>query len=186
MISLLIADFMALELRDGYPVLLVDYGNGTAKIEKRFKKLTDGNRHRIDIKLQPDSITMIVDGCANSSCMAYNGTPGFNKLLNVNGPLQLGGVSVKNLLSNLGKQLSWEMTPTELGFHGCIHNLTFNQKTYNLGSPALEKFLSATCDGFVAKAVTFGIDTNFLIAILICIAILVCKYAQQIAKIASN
>lgn len=42
-------DFMSLELREGYPVLLVDFGTGTVKIEHRHIKVSDGEKHRIDI-----------------------------------------------------------------------------------------------------------------------------------------
>jgi hypothetical protein len=42
-------DFMALELREGYPVLLVDFGSGTVRMEQRQIKLSDGEIHRIDI-----------------------------------------------------------------------------------------------------------------------------------------
>lgn len=40
---------MSLELREGYPVLLVDFGTGTVKIEQRHIKVSDGEKHRIDI-----------------------------------------------------------------------------------------------------------------------------------------
>lgn len=40
---------MSLELRDGFPVLLVDYGTGTVRIEQKHIELNDGKKHRIDI-----------------------------------------------------------------------------------------------------------------------------------------
>lgn len=43
------ADFMSLELKNGYPVLLVDYGSGTLKIEQKHIKISDGESHRIEI-----------------------------------------------------------------------------------------------------------------------------------------
>lgn len=45
-------DFVALELHEGYPVLLVDYGTGSVRVVHRHIKLTDGASHRIDITLQ--------------------------------------------------------------------------------------------------------------------------------------
>lgn len=44
-----IQDFMALELQQGYAVLYVDYGTGTAKLDQRQIKLTDGKSHKIDV-----------------------------------------------------------------------------------------------------------------------------------------
>lgn len=40
---------MSLELKDGYPVLLVDYGSGTLKIGQKQIRISDGEPHRIEI-----------------------------------------------------------------------------------------------------------------------------------------
>lgn len=40
---------MSLEVIDGFPVLLVDFGSGTVRIEQKQIKLNDGGTHRIDI-----------------------------------------------------------------------------------------------------------------------------------------
>lgn len=40
---------MALELHNGFPVLLVDYGSGTVRLEHTKINLNDGESHRIDI-----------------------------------------------------------------------------------------------------------------------------------------
>jgi len=40
---------MSLELKNGFPVLLVDYGSGTLKIEQKQIKISDGESHRIEI-----------------------------------------------------------------------------------------------------------------------------------------
>lgn len=40
---------MSLELKDGYPILLVDYGSGTLKIEQKQIKISDGKLHHIEI-----------------------------------------------------------------------------------------------------------------------------------------
>ena len=44
-----IQDFMSLEIQKGYPVLYVDYGTGTVRLERKEVKLTDGKSHRIDV-----------------------------------------------------------------------------------------------------------------------------------------
>ena len=48
----------------------------------------------------------------------------------------------------------------------------FAFQTYNLGMPAFSRNADPGCDHRMMKAVSFGIDTNFLVAILVCIAIL--------------
>lgn len=44
-----VLDFMSLELKDGYPILLVDYGSGTLKIEQKQIKISNGELHHIEI-----------------------------------------------------------------------------------------------------------------------------------------
>ena len=47
--KLVISDFMALEVQNGYATLYVDYGTGTIKLQHQTIKLTDGKSHKIDI-----------------------------------------------------------------------------------------------------------------------------------------
>jgi len=44
-----IQDFMSLEIQHGFAVLYIDYGTGTARLDQKQIKLTDGKSHRIDI-----------------------------------------------------------------------------------------------------------------------------------------
>lgn len=57
--TVLLIDFMSLELKDGYPLLLVDYGYGTIQVEQRDKKISDGSSHHIFINFQPN-VSLIV------------------------------------------------------------------------------------------------------------------------------
>jgi hypothetical protein len=56
---------------------------------------------------------------------------------------------------------------------------TCDFQTYNLGEPSDSKNVDPGCSRGVARAVSFGINTNFLVAILVCIAILLseCQHA---------
>ncbi|XP_017889849.1 DE-cadherin isoform X2 [Ceratina calcarata] len=165
-----IQDFMALELQQGYAVLYMDYGTGTVRLDQRRIKLTDGKSHRIDVEFRKNTIELKVDNCGMSACMSLTAPEGTNEFLNVNSPMQVGG-SLTNL-AQLASQLGWNYKPTNRGFVGCIRNMTFNGNTYNLGMPSLSRNADPGCDHGMAKAVSFGINTNFLVAILVCIAIL--------------
>lgn len=57
----------------------------------------------------------------------------------------------------------------------CVKDYIFLQ-VYNLGDPSMQVNVDKTCQAGTYKAVSFGIDTNFLIAILICIVVLISKY----------
>lgn len=49
-----VQDFMSLEVSEGYAKLLIDYGSGTSKLEQKQVKLSDGQRHHVDIKWNTD------------------------------------------------------------------------------------------------------------------------------------
>lgn len=166
-----ISDFLALELVKGFPVLTVDYGTGSITIEHKHIQFTAGNTYDIDIILQRASIEMTVNNCKLSTCMSLGAPQGPNEFLNVNAPLQLGGTAVN--LVYLAAQFNWSHTPQSQGYSGCIKNLTVDGRTYNIGAPSLSKNADPSCQRSVAVAVSFGIDTNFLIAILVCIAVLI-------------
>nr|UZM07822.1 cadherin 3 [Geocoris pallidipennis] len=165
-----IQDFISLEIVDGYPVLLVDFGTGTAKLDPKEIRLDDGDHHRIDIIMSNTTIELQVDNCKLSSCLSLKPAEGPNQFLNVNGPLQLGGSFVD--FNYLDKHMNWTYKPSRTSFSGCIRNFTFNSKMYNLGMPGYQKNADIGCNTGVAVAVSFGLDTSFLIAILICLAIL--------------
>ncbi|PSN30050.1 DE-cadherin [Blattella germanica] len=168
--SLDVRDFMSLEIDKGFARLLMDYGTGTVSIEQRQIKLTDGKSHRVDILWSRTSIELKVDNCQMSSCLSLTTPQGPNEFLNVNGPLQLGGTMMD--LNVVANSMNWTRRPTTQGFAGCIRNLT----TYNLGEPSDSKDVDPGCSRGIARAVSFGINTNFLVAILVCIAILISKY----------
>lgn len=166
-----ISDFLALELVKGYPVLTVDYGSGAIVIEHKHIRLVAGRVYLIDIILQPTSIEMTVDNCKLSTCISLGEPQGPNEYLNVNAPVQLGGASVN--LDYLASKYNWAHTPQNVGYSGCIRNLTVNGETYNIGSPSIARNADQGCQRSVAVAISFGIDRNFIIAIVVCIAVLI-------------
>lgn len=75
-------------------------------------------------------------------------------------------------LPRLAKRFSWTHIPTSEGFFGCIRNLTINRVTYNLGEPKLSKSVDLNCQHLSPVAVAFGTDSNFWIAIIVCLLVL--------------
>ncbi|RZF45194.1 hypothetical protein LSTR_LSTR009965 [Laodelphax striatellus] len=162
----LVQDFMALELRNGYPVLLVDFGTGTVKVEHRQIKITDGAMHRVDIYWTRKSVELQVDDCKLSSCLSLSTPQGPNELLNVNEPLQLGGTYMD--LDAVASYMNWTHKPLNMGYSGCVTNVTFNGQLYQLGRPSLAENVDVGCSRGTAVAVTFGVDNSFIIAIILC------------------
>lgn len=121
---------------------------------------------------------MKVDSCNLPSCLGLRPPIGPNEYLNVNGPLQLGGSFVD--LSTISATRNWTHKPFTNGFNGCIRNLTFNGRLYNLGSPSYSHNADFSCTHGTAIAVSFGIDASFLIAIFVCLAVLLSKLLNLI------
>ncbi|XP_049885544.1 DE-cadherin [Pectinophora gossypiella] len=166
-----VQDFMSLELVDGYPVLLVNYGSGTTRLNNSVVHVSDGKPHLIEIIVMRSSIEMFVDRCKLTTCMSLAAPTGTKEFLNINGPLQVGGANIN--LKELAKDFQWRHVPNDQPLVGCVTNFTYNDFTYNLGEPSMFKNIDTTCQRSMYTAVTFGIDTNFLVAILVCIAILI-------------
>lgn len=76
-----VTDFMSLELVNGLPVLLVDYGSGTTKLNHSVN-VADGKPHLIEIVLMKISIEMFVDRCKLTSCMSLAAPTGTREILN--------------------------------------------------------------------------------------------------------
>ena len=60
--------------------------------------------------------------------------PPFNEFLNVNTPLQIGGMAAEQFEP---QQYRWSYTPVGKPFDGCIRNIVHNSKLYDLADPGL-------------------------------------------------
>ena len=69
---------------------------------------------------------MSVDGCPGkqSNCFVFGLPRGTHSFLNVNGPLQVGGMSFNP--KELQSAMKWDYLPTTTKFTGCISNLSLN------------------------------------------------------------
>ncbi|XP_074602495.1 neural cadherin isoform X1 [Brevipalpus obovatus] len=140
-------DFVSLELFNGFPRLLIDFGSGTTEVTvKPYGDLNDGEWHHIDIFWDKETVRLMVDYCSGvakdvkepsfidrSRCENVSSIIPFNEFLNVNSPLQLGGMY--KLPEDLDQYFNWYYKPTRIGFTGCIKNFIHNSQMYDLGSP---------------------------------------------------
>ncbi|KAL1493174.1 hypothetical protein ABEB36_011282 [Hypothenemus hampei] len=172
-------DFVSLELREGIPILKIDNGHGPIEVSAKdnrgsgyLKSLNDGAPHKIRISFvyspSETNIELEIDDCKSNCLQVQTLQPG---LLRINGPLQVGGLSKE--FSDEDSKILWNgLAPTNVHFRGCIKNLTFNNVYYNLGQPSDSYEAFPDCNYAMQQAVTFGIDSNFLVAIIVCIAVL--------------
>ncbi|CAG7733720.1 unnamed protein product [Allacma fusca] len=168
------SDFISIELRNGHPILNLDYGSGITRIELlNSPELSDGKNHKISLRWSPNKIEMKVDECARKEPGCYNSTSprGSNSVLNVNGPLQLGGLSFNP--SKLRSALGWSFVPTTKRFTGCVTNLTFNGIYYNLGEPSyIVGNVSSCASPRVLHHASLGVGIHFIIILIVSILIL--------------
>ncbi|XP_050552731.1 neural-cadherin isoform X1 [Spodoptera frugiperda] len=157
--EIMVSDFISVELERGNPRLLIDFGSGTLELRVKTKKsLDDGEWHRIDIFWDTENVRMIVDFCKSadiqemedgtppefddSTCQASGTIPPFNEYLNVNAPLQIGGLYIEHFDPT---HYHWQYMPIGKGFDGCIRNLIHNSKLYDLAHPGLSRNSVAGC-----------------------------------------
>ncbi|MCL4133902.1 UNVERIFIED_CONTAM: hypothetical protein GTU68_064760, partial [Idotea baltica] len=147
-----VSDFISLELVDGRPRLLMDFGSGTLELRVNTKtSLNNGEWHRLDIFWDTQNVRIVVDHCIaaevyepedgneptfdSSECQAQGMIPPFNEYLNVNSPLQLGGLAHK-LPDPVA--YNWQYIPNQdQFFQGCIRNFIVNSELYDLTHPGL-------------------------------------------------
>ncbi|KAF7994833.1 hypothetical protein HCN44_004305 [Aphidius gifuensis] len=159
-----IQDFMSLEIQNGLAVLYVDYGTGTVKLEHNETILTDGKSHKIDVLWTKTTIELKVDNCGTSICMRLTAPLGTNEFLNVNSPIQIGGSLTQ--FNELRQHYSWNYTPTQKGFSGCIKNMTINGNTLNLGMPSYHHNTKLGCTLETNAAASFVVRSKFILPLL--------------------
>nr|BAD91055.1 Af2-cadherin [Artemia franciscana] len=157
--EMLNSDFIALELRGGYPRLLIDFGSGTLELRVETpRKLDDMDWHRIDIFWDTENVRMIVDHCRTaavyepedgtpasfntSNCESKGAITPYNEYLNLNTPLQVGGLAHAPLDPT---PFRWSHVVYGKGFDGCIKNIIHNSKMYDLAEPGITSGSAGGC-----------------------------------------
>lgn len=170
-----VTDYFAVELREGSPVLYLDLGSGTRRLElpDRSRNLVDGKAHDLEVSWNQRSVQMRLDQCNDGQpyCSVSSGLVGTHEYLNVNGPLQVGGITTD--LQKLRLALHWDSIPIDIGFSGCIQNLTFNGMTYDLSAPGFFKNATPTCAGVVLPVKTGGFGLELIIALIVSLLVLI-------------
>ncbi|XP_053349522.1 neural-cadherin [Clarias gariepinus] len=160
-------DFIAFELKKGTPVLSVNHGSGTVTLQlPAHSSLSDRRWHHIDIISDGKEVHLIVDHCSGaivnegeglgedifetdqSGCKVSGHTPGTERFLNVNQPLQLGGVKDTYPLRQTHTNYK--------GFVGCIRNLVVDTQVYDLSSAAESMNSAPGCSLTDGVCVTAG------------------------------
>lgn len=136
-------DYVVLQLRGGYPELTVDLGTGALTLSLKAIKLSDGKWHHINIRKDGKMIVLTLDYCKSavggnrSSCEVSGYTKSTHMYLNVNTPLQLGGLSPSTINTPTGV--------TAAKFSGCMKNLRHKGELYDLHTGDVYDGVKDTC-----------------------------------------
>ncbi|XP_072014059.1 LOW QUALITY PROTEIN: neural-cadherin-like [Amphiura filiformis] len=160
-------DFILLELDGGRPVLTINLGSGSVTLQiPKAAPLNDGEWHKLDVFRTGQFVEMIIDLCQSASvaedhsssatdtstCKTNATTPVPNISrkntdkkpiiqvhLNLNTPLQLGGVDISEGFTY----------PEEIefkgGFDGCMQNLNSDGYLFDLQTPGKQKNSEPGC-----------------------------------------
>ncbi|KAK7058680.1 Cadherin, partial [Halocaridina rubra] len=150
-----ITDFIALEIDNGLLKLLINLGSGTLQLRLNATyAVSDGKWHQVDIYWNKENVHMILDHCKDvqlfspedkdnmSGCFATVTIASQSKDLNVNSPLQVGGLAYPLPSSD---SLNWDYFPEGKHFQGCIKNLMVNSKFYDFAHPAFHNNTVVGC-----------------------------------------
>ena len=139
--------------------------NVTEIIIVNQNNLNDGNWHQVDIHFDTTQVHLILDTCAHSTrrrfgevevmlnkCQNRTTISSHHQLLNVNAPLQIGGVST-NTQQALQEQhnISFHNRPF-VGFTGCLRNFVVNGHIYDLVEVHHSRHSHVGC--YSSKAIT--------------------------------
>ena len=82
----------------------------------------------------------------------------------------MGGITAD--LQKLRLALNWGSIPTDIGYSGCIQNLTFNGLAYNLYDPGFFKNATPSCAGVVLPVQTGAFGIELIIALIVSLLVL--------------
>ncbi|XP_076257873.1 neural-cadherin-like [Rhynchophorus ferrugineus] len=151
------SDFLLVDLQKGSPRVLLNYGFQTVELFVKVKKgLNDGDWHHLDIFWDTERLRILVDYCRyadfssfedgstlnTSACESSKTIPFFYEYLNVNTPMQLGGIGSGAFEP---QNYLWSSAIRKQFFDGCIKNVKMNSLLIDLNKPALSENIFERC-----------------------------------------
>ncbi|XP_038077180.1 neural-cadherin-like isoform X2 [Patiria miniata] len=151
-------DFMLIQLLGGQPKLEINLGSGTLSLSlPATTNLGDGKWHRLDVYRNGKDVEFMLDRCKDAAvaeastsssrqtdqCKITGQAPGDNKFLNVNTPLQLGGID-----ESPGFTYPVDIT-FAASYDGCMKNLEQDSTLYDLETPGKAAGSEAGCSKLV-------------------------------------
>ncbi|CAL4067626.1 unnamed protein product, partial [Meganyctiphanes norvegica] len=184
-------DFIYVLLDKWEVKMYLDLGSGTIDLSVTIEPRTD-REFNLSISWDSEMIVLEVAECGYNGtldnpdpCRREKSLPGFDgktkHLLNVQGPLQIGGMRNMVSLKHLANSYGWLFTPptpTDM-FDGCITELSYNDFLYDMNTTDYYDNFLPTCDNPIAAKVILGSKSIIIIIcslllLLILVVIILC------------
>uniref|UniRef100_A0A915E448 Uncharacterized protein n=1 Tax=Ditylenchus dipsaci TaxID=166011 RepID=A0A915E448_9BILA len=148
-------DFLSIYIKDGMPMVDLQF-NGQATVELKINSIvTDGRFHQLTLSQQHKNLEFVLDECATltsdvndaSECRIFKIAPDDDERLNIVTPLQLGG------LAPLPTGVDYpEFVSGKKSLNGCIRKLVVNNDHYDLYNPVHYKNSVEGCSSYWGNA----------------------------------
>lgn len=145
-------EFLAFELRHGYPVLTVQYMDGAVQLRDSRKVVLNEFTH-FKLKFDEGRVEMIVNECYKSHCLNLGESDGLSKKLRKRNLVQFGSTINHRTIDELSSQYNWQHTPEGRGFLGCISNVTINDRhIFDFNEPVIGESMQRGCSAITPLA----------------------------------
>ncbi|XP_042876462.1 neural-cadherin-like [Penaeus japonicus] len=178
-------DFVYVFLNNWMLEAYLDLGSGTANVSLHIERNT-ARSFQFLLSWDKQEVTFEVPDCgingteeAPDPCSTSVRLPGTpkrqNQLLNIQGPLQIGGVASMASFRKLSASYGWSLTPPSVyPFSGCVLELRHNDYLFDLNSTDYSKKTFQPCDAPRTSRVVLGQHSVIIIlASLLCLLLLV-------------
>ncbi|KAK4327913.1 hypothetical protein Pmani_001640, partial [Petrolisthes manimaculis] len=177
-------DFLYIVLRKWTLEVYLELGTGTVRM---FVKLEQNTQRTYDFIMtwNDQGVTVEVAQCLDSiepitppecrQSVPLMGAMNTSHLLNLAGPLQLGGIVTMANLDKLALSYKWTIVPPNVvPFYGCIEELRHNDFLYDLNSTDYDKNTYKPCGAPIPAQVVMGKQSIVIIVVsLLCLILLV-------------
>ena len=164
-------DFLYLILQNWVVTAYLNVGNNTERVSVK----TDGRTNQayeLYVSWANGFLSLSIPNCGQNNSFnpraCHSSFPllaeGNSSILNVGGPLQLGGLAPMESLSLLSRSYEWGVSlPYVDSFEGCISSLRYNNITYDFNKTSNFKNYYLTCKPLVLPLVTLSSESVWII-----------------------
>ena len=193
-LSLYPKDYLYIILDNWFIKVFIDLGSGTTELKVpligEFSRVYtlhltwDHNTLVLEVPNCGINSTIDDEPCKKSTNLVSSLTSRRSYILNVGGPLQLGGISSMASFAELSESYNWNFVPPTVDryFYGCFSKVQYNDIIYDMNSTDYYKSFGKTCDAAIKKPIV-RLGSDSIVIIVVCLLVLIGKYHYSIILI---